>query len=241
MTQEKRKAKRWKLFHDARFRLPDASTYTDCMLCDVSFWGAKISCQQILKGGDIIEVYMNIPDNLHPLITKAKVAYCRPMHRFYYEYGLVFVDIKQKDREKIFDYIYKNYPAEFGKLMRTGEIKRKGGEEEMLVKEAAFDDRRVFARIQVDLLARYFDNASNKEGYFHVRDISAKGMGIETKEKFKPKTHLEIWLTIPASRALIYTKGEVVWQGPDEARKGYRIGINLDQADFMNCPTLLKQ
>lgn len=238
--QEKRKIKRWRLFHDAHFRREGAGRYLNCMLCDISFWGAKISCQETLREGDTIEMCMNIPDSLHPLISKAKVIYGRPMHRLYYEYGLSFIDMKQKAREKIYDYIYKNYPKEFSKsIIKNGRIGMKGGEEKMFT-EAPQEDRRIFARLPVDLYARYFDSEDNKEGYFCVKDISAKGMGVTTKEKFKPKTRLEMWVSVPGHSMPIYTRGEVIWEKPDYSGKGFRAGITLEKADFMNFPAVIK-
>ncbi|MDD5044976.1 MAG: PilZ domain-containing protein [Candidatus Omnitrophica bacterium] len=237
MIQEKRKAKRWKIYHDARYRRLAEGLFTGCMLCDLSFWGVKISCQEIFKAGEIIEFYANIPDALHPLIIRAKVVYARLVHRTHYEHGLRFIDMKQKDREKIYGYIYKNYPTELEKLTRTGKIDKRGGEEKML-KTAPRDDRRIFDRIAVDLYARYFNSEENKEGYFRVADISAKGMGIVAQERFPRGTHLEIWVNVPEQKTPVYTRGQVVWDR--QLGRGYRAGINLEKADFMNCPKLIK-
>ncbi|MCM8771287.1 MAG: PilZ domain-containing protein [Candidatus Omnitrophica bacterium] len=237
MAQERR-SKRWPVFQEARFRQEGRSNFVDCMLCDISFWGVRISCQEILKNNEIIEMYMNIPDSLHPLIIKAKIIYVQPKQWLFYEYGLAFLDIRQKDREKIYEFIYKNYPSELKKtLLRNGKIYGRGGEEEML-RPAPIEDRRIFARIAVDLYARYLDVKNNKEGYLHVWDISAKGMGVTVREKFKPGTFLEIWVNIPEQKTPIYTRGEVVWTKSDERGRGYRAGINLEKADFMHYPII---
>jgi len=239
--EEKRKIKRWPVFIDAHFRKEEDGSFLECLLCDLSFWGARISTQEKLSSGALIELHINLLDPLHPLIVKAKVLWMRPRQRLSYEYGLSFLELGQKERTKIYDYIYKNYPKEFTKTMlKNGKIEGRGGEEKMFGQVQPHEDRRIFARIPVDLYARYIDNSTYKEGYLHVYDISAKGMGVTTKEKFKPHTKVELWVSIPSHNTPVYTRGEIIWEKPDEKTKGFRAGISLEKADFMGYPRLIK-
>jgi len=239
MNRERRKAKRWILFQEAKFREKESGRYIDCMLSDISFWGARISSQARLQKDSIIQIRMNIPDALHPLITKAKVVHIGRKPRLCYEYGLLFVNLRPNHRERIFDYLFDNYPLECRRLWLKENIEVKGGEEKML-KAEPLRDRRIFARMPVDLHARYFDSVNSKEGCFRVLDISAKGMGIYAKEEIDAGKYLEIWVTVLNSKNPLYTRGQVIWAKVDDKAGGWRAGINLERADFMSCPSILK-
>jgi len=79
----------------------------------------------------------------------------------------------------------------------------------------------------------------NKEGEAQVQDISAKGIGLITKEELSPHTPLELWLEIPDKGEPLYSRGEVAWTKKLEPDK-YRVGVNLEKADLMGLSRVLR-
>lgn len=102
-----------------------------------------------------------------------------------------------------------------------------------------FEDKRVFARLPVNLSVKYLDLGSNTEGEAKTQDISAKGMGLTTDRPLTPNSSLEMWLRVPDKGEPFYTRGEVVWSSQREG-DGYRAGINLERADLMGISRVLR-
>jgi len=100
-------------------------------------------------------------------------------------------------------------------------------------------DRRDFARFSVDLHLQFLDPVNNIKGEAQTKDISAKGIGIFTKENLPPQTDIEMWITVPKREEPLYVKGKVVWTQATEDNK-YRIGINLDHIDLVGVSHILK-
>lgn len=101
------------------------------------------------------------------------------------------------------------------------------------------EDNRIFERFQARFPLRFLNLSDNREGQARTQDISAKGVGIVTKDKLMPNTPLEMWLDIPDRGEPLYMRGEVVWsksQGQDE----YRTGINLEKAELMGLSRALR-
>jgi len=100
-------------------------------------------------------------------------------------------------------------------------------------------DRRDFARFSVDLRVQFLDPINNKKGEGQTKDISAKGIGIYTKEKLPPETQIELWLGIPNKEEPLYIKGKVIWSKEVEDNK-YRVGICLDRTDLIGVSHILR-
>lgn len=101
------------------------------------------------------------------------------------------------------------------------------------------DDKRVFARFSVKMPVKFIDLISNTEGQGESQDISAKGIGLTTKEEIRPLTPLEMWLKIPNHSDPVYTRGEAVWSemiGPET----FRTGVNLSKADLMGISRIMR-
>lgn len=101
-----------------------------------------------------------------------------------------------------------------------------------------FEDKRVFARLPVNLTVKYLDLGSNTEGEAQTQDISAKGMGLATDRPLTPNSSLEMWLRVPDKGEPFYTRGEVVWSTDEDG--GYRAGINPERADLMGISRVLR-
>lgn len=102
-----------------------------------------------------------------------------------------------------------------------------------------FEDKRVFARLPVNLSVKYLDLGSNTEGEAQTQDISAKGIGLTTDRALSPNSSLEMWLRVPDKGEPFYTRGEVVWSSEREGN-GFRVGINLERADLMGISRVLR-
>lgn len=102
-----------------------------------------------------------------------------------------------------------------------------------------FEDKRVFARLPVNLSVRYLDLSSNTEGEAQTQDISAKGIGLAVDRPIAPNSSLEMWLRVPDKGEPFYTRGEVVWSSGDDGEK-YRAGVNLERADLMGISRVLR-
>lgn len=107
------------------------------------------------------------------------------------------------------------------------------------MQKQSFEDRRIFARIPVDIAVRYLDLNTNREGQATAKDISAKGVGMIAKENLIPNTALELWINMPDKGEPLYTRGEVVWSRVAEGHN-YRIGINLEKADLMGISRFIR-
>lgn len=100
-------------------------------------------------------------------------------------------------------------------------------------------DKRIFERFQVRFPLRFLDLKENRESEAEVFDISAKGVGMLTRQQLQPNSTLEMWLQIPDNREPLYTRGRVVWSRPQGTNE-YRTGINLERADMMGLSRVLR-
>ena len=107
------------------------------------------------------------------------------------------------------------------------------------MQEKELKDRRIFARIPVELPLKLLDSQSNKESVVQTQDISAQGIGIVAREDLAPNTRFQMWLEIPDKGKPLYTEGEVVWSKMVEPNR-YRAGINLDKPDLMGMSRILR-
>lgn len=93
-------------------------------------------------------------------------------------------------------------------------------------------DRRIFERIPVSRTVYLLNLAINRWMKAATCDLSAKGVGIVSKEYFlRDGDDLELWISMPYKGVPHYTRGRVTWtntQGPD-----YKSGICLERAELM--------
>ncbi len=101
------------------------------------------------------------------------------------------------------------------------------------------NDRRLFARIRKSLPIRILATDQVEEYKAKTVDISAQGIGIESKEKLFPQTRLEIWLELPENRGSFYTRGEVVWSQTLSDTNKQRSGIRLEKAELVGLTPIL--
>jgi len=235
--QERRRFVRWQVNREARVQLEGAVASTTCTVHDISFKGARISLAQKLPKDMPHRVSISLCDEFACLSVEVWVIW----HKTIMEtnvYGIYFIKIKDSDKENIYKFIRKYFPAQINKQWWQEE--GKGGEKEMgETKIHDSKDRRIFERFATKFPVRFIDLKRNKEGQAEVCDVSAKGLGIIVPDQLALGTPLEMWLDIPDSGEPVYTRGEVVWSKLTEPGQ-WRAGVDLEKADLMSMSRVLR-
>ena len=128
--------------------------------------------------------------------------------------------------------VLSNYDTPRLKELRGCCLGRQGGEGEMV-------DRRIFERISASIPLRVIDSSSNKEAEAVAFDVSAKGLGIVSREPLSLGDDLELWLKMPDKKAPFYTRGAVAWTKLDNKGK-CRAGISLEKAELMGISRIFR-
>jgi len=228
-TQERRSVPRWQINWQAMFKLADKDDLTECYVSDINFKGIRISLKEKLNPDTYVACTIFLSRDF-PVELKAWVVW-QHSHEGLNTYGLFFTWIKDIDKERIHQFLIKNFPENIIKQEWQGITLKKGGER--------VDDKRVFERFPARFPLRFLDPKENKEGEAQICDVSAKGVGVLSKEQLKPHSTLEMWLKIPDKGEPLYTRGEVVWSAPGGMNE-YRAGINLEKADLMGLSRVLR-
>jgi hypothetical protein len=239
--RDRRICPRWEVNRSIKIKFEEALAFMDAILVDINFKGARICLKQLLPVDKFLKVSIMLTDDLVINVE----TWCTWQGRLTEanEYGLYFTKISSTDKETLYHFIGRNY-ADLIRKNWFGESPpekaktkfEKGGE---TMEKQSFEDRRIFARIPVDTQVRYLDLGTNYEGQARAKDISAKGIGMISKENLTPNTSLELWIDMPDKGEPLYTRGEVVWSKAIEDNY-YRVGINLEKADLMGISRFIR-
>jgi hypothetical protein len=227
--QDHRRCPRWQINWQAKVRISDKESLTDCHINDINFKGLKLTLAEKLTPDTFVKLSLILSSDF-VLNVEAWVAWHKTIDG-YNLYGLYFTKIKDLDKEKIYQFMRGYFPEKINQQWWKDLSAEKGGEE--------MQDRRIFARFSTEFPLRFLDLNRGKEGQAQTQDISAKGIGFLTNEELSTHTPLEMWLEIPDKGEPLYTRGEVAWsksQGADE----YRVGVNLERADLMGMSRVLR-
>ncbi|MBM3250132.1 MAG: PilZ domain-containing protein [Candidatus Omnitrophica bacterium] len=232
MTPERRNAFRWQLGRQTKLRLKGAESFIPCKLQDLNFKGMQIALSTKLPADKFFNLALALTDDF-TLHVECWVAWEKAVdgHNIY---GLYFTRIADPDKERLYKFMRQDFPQELNKQWWQGITlgkEEKGG--------IPMEDRRVFSRFVAKFPVRFIDSKEHREGRGFANDISAKGIGFTAKEELGRGTSLEMWLEIPDKADALYTRGEVVWSRQVEPGK-YRIGVNLEKADFMGLSRVLR-
>lgn len=226
--KDRRRDIRWQTGRQAKLKLEGSKSFIDCYVKDINFKGLQISLRMKLPPDTFLKFTIVLSEEF-VLEVEAWVVWHKRLNDFNV-YGLYFSQIKDDDKEKIYKFVYNNFPQEATRRWAR-ERGIKGGE--------IMEDRRIFARLPVSLPLRFIDVGENKEGEAETQDISAKGIGLVTNEELSPRTPLEMWLQLPDRSEPLYTRGEVVWSRALEPNK-YQVGVELEKADLMGMARVLR-
>ena len=229
MMQIQRRYTRWTIRNEARVKIEGAESYVGCLVYDISFNGIQIALGQKLAKDTPLKLSILLSDGSN-LEVEVWVVWHKQIdgHNIY---GMYFTRIKDADKERIYQFMRRYFPQELNKQWWKDLAGKKENEE--------VSDRRIFARFAATMPMRYLDLNSNREGKAQTVDVSAKGVGFESREHLAANTPVEMWFDMPDKGGLYYTRGEVVWSSKAEANK-YRVGVNLEKADLMGLSRVLR-
>lgn len=226
--QERRKISRWHINKPAKIKVEGAVVFIDCLIKDINLKGLQVVLPLRLTVDTYVKFNLKLSDELS-LECETWVAWhkCVEGHNIY---GLLFTKLKDKDKENIYKFVYQNVPKEISRYWWQDDL-REGGDN--------MDDRRVFQRFNIRFPVKLLDLNSGQEVVALTSDISAKGIGVWSKEKVSENAPLEAWLKIPDRGEPLYTRGNVVWSKQDPKGE-YRLGIDLERADLMGLSRILR-
>lgn len=231
---DKREISRWEINKPVKIQLDGAVVFVGCFLKDINLKGLKIILNLKLIVDSYVKFKLKLSDK-YSLECEAWVAWHRaidgPNIHGRSTYGLYFTKLNDADKEKIYKFVYEHVPEEISKRWRGNHIERAGGED--------MDDRRIFQRFNIRFPVKLLDSNSGQEINAETSDISAKGLGVWSKDMLNPRTPIEAWLKIPDRGEPLYTRGNVVWSKP-EGKGEYRLGIDLERADLMGLSRILR-
>ncbi|MCX5710269.1 MAG: PilZ domain-containing protein [Candidatus Omnitrophica bacterium] len=228
-----RKLHRWQIDRPAKIRLEGDEVWAGCIVSDLSFTGCMAAVTIKLPKDNFMRAEICLSDDCI-LDVEAWVVWHRPVDG-HNVYGLYFTKITDKDKEKIYKFIQRNYPDQLHAKWGVGPKK----EEKIDREEVEMEDRRIFQRFPAQLPVRFLNLTTGSEGEAQTLDVSAKGLGLTLSQELKPSSTLEMWLSIPDSGEPLYTRGEVAWSRPD-APGSFKAGINLEKADLMGLSRVLR-
>jgi c-di-GMP-binding flagellar brake protein YcgR len=227
--QERRSTNRWCVNRPCGIKLEGRESFTSCTLRDISLKGMQLGLENKLSKDTFVKLTLFCNEN-YILDVEVWIVWERSVMGAHY-YGFYFSMIKDSDRQRIYKFINECCPELMVQCWWKGVTEEKGGSQ--------MEDRRIFDRIPVKFPLRFLEPASGNEGQGRIWDISAKGIGLVSSKGVTRKTDVEMWIEIPDRGEPLYTRGEVVWSQmlvPDQ----FRIGVNLDKADFMGLSRILR-
>ena len=102
-------------------------------------------------------------------------------------------------------------------------------------------DRRKFVRFPVCICLKCQCPEPSHEVPSKTHDISIKGIGVLTSERFSEGSPLDLLLSMPDNGEEIQAKGKVVWQDQNGTGPNmYRVGIFLEEAGLKPIPLVLR-
>lgn len=231
--KDRRQHIRWQVNKEVKAQLKEGLSGVACLLQDLNFDGARVSLKQNLARDRHVYMKLILTEGAE-LELKVWVVWQKKVAGKNV-YGLYFGRLKDKDKEVIYNFLRQNVPdflnGQSHGMPQTTE--KDGGEEEM--KENSVDlskDRRIFERIPATLPVKLMNLTRNHEVLADTLDVSAKGLGVISREPLQEGDNLEVWLNMPDRKDPFYTRGSVVWAQP-QSSGGHRAGICLERAEFM--------
>lgn len=112
MEKEKRKFKRFDAFMSVRFKANDTLKVTGISLSkDLSREGMKITSNEAIREGAVLDLEIDIPDDPKPVYTTAEVVWSKKLDgdEKNYEQGIKFLMMDPVDKFRVLDYAYNNW------------------------------------------------------------------------------------------------------------------------------------
>lgn len=112
MEKERRKFKRFDAFLSVKYKSDDNVQKRGLSLSkDLSREGMKVTMNEMLKRGSLVDLEIDIPDDPKPIQTSAEVVWSKPAQEEdrAYETGLRFVMMDPVDKFRVLDYAYNHW------------------------------------------------------------------------------------------------------------------------------------
>ncbi len=227
--QEHRRYVRYQVKQQGRLKLEQVSEELFCQIKDISYKGAKIALNAKLPENTALSINLRLHEDC-AIDAEAWIAWHEVFNGVNH-YGIYFDKVRDVDKDKIYSFLNKYC---------YNEMKGKWWPDETGFEEGGgnMNDHRIFERFPVDIVARYFNPDTGKEGLAKIQDVSAKGLGLTAGEELRLNAALEIWLEMKNQESL-YTRGKVVW-GKPEGINNYKLGVELERADLMGISRVLR-
>ena len=98
---------------------------------------------------------------------------------------------------------------------------------------AAIQERRLFDRFVARLPVKLDEAEQNFSADVYLRDVSATGAKLVTRERLIPEDNVNFWVRVPDGKDPLHLKGRVVW-AKEVGMDVWDAGINFDKVRLMN-------
>ncbi|MFA4993332.1 MAG: PilZ domain-containing protein [Candidatus Omnitrophota bacterium] len=225
---------RWRANLQARIKLGEAESFTNCLIYDITIRGLRVCLPEKIGVDASVKLSLFLSDDCSMENLEAWIVWHKAVNGSHL-YGLYFTKISDPCKEKLYRFMRSNFQEQINKQWWKGidkDIDQQKGDKDM-------EDRRIFERFEKCLGLSFLNLYSGTEGQAQTRDLSAKGIRLVADQKLEPQTPLEMWLKVPDKGEPLYLRGEVVWSRLEEADK-YHCGVNLEKADLMGISRVLR-
>ncbi|HTZ10807.1 MAG TPA: PilZ domain-containing protein [Candidatus Margulisiibacteriota bacterium] len=226
---DQRGCSRWRIDWEARVGV-EGKEPIQCRISDINFKGMKITLEEKLKKDAFVKLKLFLSEVL-TFDLEAWVVWCSSIEGLH-TYGLVFSSIDDLGKDKLYQFVYNNFPKQLTSQWWEGIKIREVGEN--------MEDRRIFERFSARFPVKFLSEGNDRECKAVTQDVSAKGMGMITGEELAVHTPLEMWLQLSDKEEPAYARGEVVWSKMlDPAR--FMVGVELEKADLMGVSRIIRE
>ena len=102
------------------------------------------------------------------------------------------------------------------------------------------DDRRIYERYSARFPVRYKDMDQGYGTNIFLRDVSAEGARLISKERVFLNDSLSILVELPDGHDPISLNGQIVWNKPMSGTGMWHVGLRFHKVDFMNIHRFMK-
>ena len=101
------------------------------------------------------------------------------------------------------------------------------------------EERRIFDRFPARFPAKFKDTRGDFGQDVFLRDVSAAGANILTKDRMFFNDHVDLEVELPDGQAPLSLSGRVMWSKPTNSLM-WDIGLQFDQVNFMKVHRIFK-
>ncbi len=121
--QEKRRYVRWQIKSPLYYKLQDSDLKNEGLVKDISNGGASIIISEELSKDCLLNLVFKILDRINPILAEGRVIWQKEIKiedRCQFATGVSFSRFRDVDKEKLYTYIWQNFPEELNRLWWQG-------------------------------------------------------------------------------------------------------------------------